>query len=56
MAERSKAAVLKTVEGASPPGVRIPPSPFINPVISEISGFLLLGGRPEKNVKFAAKR
>ena len=29
LAERSKAAVLKTVEGASPPGVRIPhPPPF----------------------------
>lgn len=27
MAEWSKAAVLKTVEGASPPGVRIPISP-----------------------------
>ena len=31
VAERSNAAVLKTVEGASPPGVRIPPHP---PVIS----------------------
>lgn len=29
MAEWSKAAVLKTVEGASPPGVRIPISPPI---------------------------
>lgn len=28
MAERLNAAVLKTVEGASPPGVRIPLSPF----------------------------
>ena len=31
LAERSNAAVLKTVEGASPPGVRIPHHP---PVIS----------------------
>ena len=29
MAERSKAAVLKTVEGSSPPRVRIPVSPFV---------------------------
>lgn len=28
VAERSKAAVLKTVVGVSPPGVRIPPSPL----------------------------
>lgn len=27
MAERSNAAVLKTVVGATPPGVRIPPHP-----------------------------
>lgn len=48
MAERLNAAVLKTVEGASPPGVRIPLSPFFVSILERCESGRI--GLPAKEV------
>ena len=40
MAERFNAAVLKTVDGVSRPGVRIPVSPLLNTLIPNVDNHL----------------
>ena len=51
VAERFNAAVLKTVEGASPPGVRISPFPPTKKRRLNAGVFLLMGGRFERTEK-----